>query len=397
MTSFPEFLKNYDSEQLQVHAPQLYRIYKNLIREIQHGMSMLYQAGFNTAALALIGDLHPSSLMRYKIGKDIIFQQKNYYSDLLDKLLLLFPTIQGSFPKHMKVNDFYKRTFVPMIDSVNSQTEINMYYHTLGQLLAFVLLLRGIDMNVENIIISEGRPILFDFECIFSGKNLQPDNYSIDSTGMVQTAIEFDVSAITGGMTPVQSYLKAVLSGTSKKPTIDWKVPSKGHYYNKPNFKGNVANPLQYKSDILSGFREMKRLILEKLPEIVHLVSSTETGVRTIVSPTRFYRMILQSYAFPQVYTKIAPEDYIKNELTKRTLMYELVENKNLLEYEIECLTTWLIPKYVSEIHGTEILTGDNIVVANYKEPQFKTWIDYTKQLNQSFDNAEKRFQEIYP
>lgn len=392
------FLDGINLETLRNISPRLWRIASNLLSNLIRGYRIAQGEFQDSSIITFIGDFHPYRSMRYKHAGDVLFHSLPYYDIFLRKLInTYFPSVADSFPKHFHNKAFIKRQFIPVKLDTDHEEDIIEYYTQLGKLIGITILVRGIDINAENLIAHLPNPVFFDLECIFVGRIESEDEYTLDSTGIVQVDAQYDVSAYTGGTKPVQSYLKPFLTGTKQKPRVQWRVPSKGKYYNIPTFRGIPVSPTNYREYVIKGLREVREVIFSHYGEIGKLVESTEVGTRTIISPTRLYRVILQSFAFPQVHTQLTPQQHFTNELSQRSPIVSISTNAFLREYEIDCLNSWLVPKYYSEIHSPDIYASDGKIVGQYRKTQYKQWVEHYRDLTVVFDKAEQRFSEIYP
>ncbi|MCC7289672.1 DUF4135 domain-containing protein [bacterium] len=360
---------------------------KNFFNELNE--SLIYGRKITRSEdFLILGDVHKFNDMRYKSGSNVYFENRAYYSIFLDKFLSsLFPHLKESFPPHSVLNDCIQRKFIKVNEESRNNEELREYYYNLGQVASILLALRAIDINAENVVINMPFPIIFDLECLFTNQIGEVDDYGIKSTGIVEINEEFDMSALSGGMKPVKSYLKPIISGSELRPVIKWSAQSKGVYYNIPLVKGDKVDYKGFSNEIISGMTLASQIIKNNGTNIRNLVHETEIGTRVILAPTKLYKIILQSYMFPQVYEQKTMAKHAKEELKSRETIHSLASMKGLERDEIKSLSYGLIPKYHSEIHSTDILNNEGSIVAKFGVTQEETWLKY-------FEGWEKHFNE---
>lgn len=345
----------------------------------------------------IIGDLHESGDMRYKSGNEIIFKNRDYYAQFIcDFTSRFFPGLEQSFPVHRVENEVMIREFIPVQLNAESEDEVKTYYRKLGKVGAILLFLRGIDVNAENVITNMPDPILFDLECLFSPLHTKDTIYSFRSTGLIRVNKNYDVSGLTGGRAQVNSYLKPILTGTDDAPKVIWEVPSQGKFYNIPEIKGQRVDPVHYLGDFKEGFQLAAKHLEAEKNEVIKLVESHKIGIRIVAKATKNYRITQQQYYFPNIYSKIEIDSYLREELPKLDYIYAFTESEQLFENELVALKSGVIPKFYNEIHDTNVLDGRGNIVAKLIKSPFEVWKSYLSGYKEEVAKAIKMIDEEY-
>ncbi|WKZ30375.1 MAG: DUF4135 domain-containing protein [Candidatus Dojkabacteria bacterium] len=346
----------------------------------------------------ILGDLHVATSMRYKQNNEVLFERRPYYDQALAKIIdNFFPELKDSFPAHRHADTIIYRQFIPVQIESSNGGQLRQYYYSFGKLSALLAYLRAIDVNAENIIAALPSPVLFDLECLFSPHHPGSTKYSFRSTGIVKISDSYDMSAFTGGETPLDSYLKPLLGGTVLKPQILWKVPSQGKFYNIPQINGINIHPQSYMKDLINGVNDAFKVLEKQHAKIKRIIEDNEIGIRIVLRPTREYRLILLQYYFPHIYEKNNFEEYLKQELQGIDYIYAFGEEQSSILHEIKALKKGVIPKFFAEIHSKEVITPAGDTAAILTDTPFDVWNEYTKNLSSIQKDIITSLREAYP
>jgi len=325
----------------------------------------------------ILGDAHPGGVTKCFSNKVIKYSKYPDYGELLFSLsALIFPDHDNFFPKIIKKGNSFEREYIQTNLKTKKIEDVQEYYFNLGKILPFLLILRAIDINAENMIINLPYPVFFDMETIFSGKlDGESDEYGIKNTGIVKIGNN-DSSVLTGGLTEHASLLKPLICGDQYKPYIGWRTQSKGIYENIPVLNEVKAHPIKYVENLYEGYKKSVRKILEKKNEIIQIVNQSKSITRVIIRPTRMYRLFVLKSCYPQIYTKQTRESYLKESLENCGYIHQL-KIGNLIENEVLAMLDFQIPVYYTKIKEKGVFSASGEVVAKWNESPYEVWKSY--------------------
>jgi lantibiotic modifying enzyme len=348
---------------------QIFRRIEKFLKEIN------YSKTNGKEKIKILGDIHPYSSTKFLSEGKVIYHS---YPDYNESLHIVTKEVINDyyqyFPKIKKENGTFIREFIEIHKNTTDRKQIEKYYYNLGKFIPILLFLRAIDINAENMIVNLPYPKFFDMESIFSGTfEKDYENYGIKNTGVIKIDDDKDSSILTGGLKIKESLLKPIISGTNKEPIIRWRIKSKGKFNNIPLLNSKVVNPMQFLQDLVSGYEESVNTILERKEYISTLLKNTNTYTRVILRPTRMYRSLVLRSCYPQIYTEIKTEEFLKENLQNYSYIYS-IEDCSVLENEVESLEKLVIPVFYSSIHQKEIIAPNNKVVAYWRESPYNCW-----------------------
>jgi lantibiotic modifying enzyme len=397
-TSFEKYLISNDFLNIEQLNPNLRIICEGFISEILDSYSRYSFLNSNYTDLKILGDPHPIESLKFKISEKVLFKSSYPFELVFGNIIKkYFDDLTAIVPATSVKNSITTRDFITVSDSTVDESKVKDYYFNFGQIATLALFFRAIDLNAENIIINLPYPILFDLECVFTNDIGNEDQYNYKSTGLFKISDEFDMSAFSGGEKPLKSYLKPILEGKDDSPVIKWKAISKGRYFNIPQLDGNRVNPESYVNQVLDGMDCMYSKLKARRKKISIFLKSRKVSTRVILAPTKFYKILLQTYAFPPVHNSVSFAEYAKKELSQREPIHSINFSDVLINDEVRTLEKWLIPKYSSEIHSKNILNSSGEVVASFSNTQFDTWVEYIEggNFDTSFDSMYSSFKSL--
>lgn len=373
-------------EELDLNAKSFRKIVEIIENHLSIGKSL-----HNIPNIKLLGDIHPGGSTKYFFENSIRYSKYPDYGNLLSSLSkLIFEDYEKFFPKIEKNRELFVREY----SSVNIQTSnpetISQFYFNLGRVIPFLLLIRAIDINAENMIVNLPYPVFFDMESIFSGGFSQGSaEYSIENSGLINVNNGNDSSIFTGGISDRDSLLKPLICGDSEKPYIGWRTKSKGTYDNIPFLNGKKVMPSKYIKEINRGYTETKEKILLNVKSIEEVMLDLDGYVRVIIRPTRIYRLMILKSCYPQIYNEMSRKDYFEKALDECGYIYTL-KSKELIEDEVQAMLNLQIPVYYSSIKSNEVLSPMSKVVARWENCQYEVWKTYMQSFNEEFLNDQQ-------
>lgn len=352
----------------------------------------------NAKDVRVLGDVHPGGSTKFLSNRAIRYNNYPYYNNILEKVTGLVLGDYGNyFPTIRKDNSgLITREYVEIRKETKKRSEIKRYYYNLGRFIPVLLLLRAIDINAENILINLPYPKFFDMETVFSAefeKNIL--DYDLTNTGVIKVFGDMDSSLLTGGLSPIQSYLKPILVGNNINPEVIWKVKSRNKYHNIPILNGEKVFVGNYIEELLKGYRESCKRILLKRKEILKLRFSGDNYIRVLLRPTRVYRLITLQSSYPQVYNVENTREFMRKKLDEYGLIH-MVDTGQLLSIELDCMENFQVPVFYCNLKSKEIISPDGRVAAKFLVSPNDFWNDYVKKeiSKEFFERQESLIEE---
>ncbi len=342
----------------------------------------------------IIGDLHEGGMTKYLEGIHIKYSKIVHYESYIREILDLFNNsiLSNCFPSFHDNVTSISRKYIATQNETDNPEEIQRYYYNLGYTIPVVMLFRAIDLFAQNMTIHLPYPIYFDFECLFSSYTVSNQDYYIQHSGLLRLSEQFDISAITGGTTPLYTYLSPYLSGTEQKPVIKWKVPLSEKFSNIPLLNGVQVKPRRYMQTLIKGYDESaKKIFSIPKDKLINITQNNPPTVRIVLRTTKQYKALLQEYCFPNVYTvNNDAAQFFRDRLSNSKLIYNIQNADKLLDYEAYVLSKGLIPKFYSNITCNKIFGSPGKQVAEFPEPQISIWKKHLLHFHEFLDGQRK-------
>ncbi len=337
--------------------------------------------GIVTDDFVYLGDLH-DVVTKIKSGNSVYYENfldnENYFQQIITEIA---PAFKNLLPRFETTSQYIKRQYVKFDDSNFVPEE---YFENFGLLLAFAFFFRLTDLHMENVVVSDNWTKIFDFEFAFS-----PDydhlDFGIMPTNLVSYKTEDNISALLGGYFPINSYMKPVMRvDDSGKPEIIWKVPSKRVLYNIPSEdKRNKLHPKLYVGNIMAGFKKGHQELTNKREAIVKLTKSSSFRVRQLVRPTRQYRYLMVSYAYPQNHTRFSLKEHYEHAFRHEPWKDFFNPVGDVLKpLELADCASLKIPYYYSDIRNNEVYHSSGKVIGHLKETPVESFIRHIEPRN---------------
>jgi len=241
-----------------------------------------------------------------------------------------------------------------------SPEDVALFYYRLGNLIALVHALGGVDFHLENIIASGSHPVLVDLEGLFHPRSIvigadtgfvraqQWLERSVLGTGLLPRATavvqqRLDLSGVGGKPGQLWPRLVPVVvgSGTDEMRITLGEVAIKASM-NRPWLRGGEVDAIEYVDTIVEGFWEASTLIERHRPSIERMLESfADVEVRHIPRPTVRYGMFLRESWHP---------DYLRDALARDRLL-----DKLWAEAEVRPELVPLVPSEQSDLRIGDI------------------------------------------
>lgn len=196
---------------------------------------------------------------------------------------------------------------------------IGRFYHRLGAVLALVYAVDGTDMHYENLIACGDQPVLIDIETLFHPTLLTAAPSSDPAANALANSVTrtallpqvllgdhgvFDLSGLggdhDGANYPAES-VDWLDPATDTMRLVRRPKPSTGAH-NRPRLGGEEAEPGDYQTALLAGFRVGHDTICAHREELLDLLRGcADVPVRFVARATRTYATVLDETTHPDV------------------------------------------------------------------------------------------------
>ncbi|MCX0386937.1 type 2 lantipeptide synthetase LanM family protein [Clostridium perfringens] len=292
--------------------------------------------------------------------------------------------------KSLKIYTTQNCGWVKFVDYKECLTLKNVsdFYYKTGKILCLLYTLNGNDMHSENIIANGEFPMLIDLETIIHpniskeyyednaiGKCLKELKESVNSTLLLPSKVinyKNNKSLDIGGLTYKEEQLSPFKSKfienigrddvkiTEKYGTIKAKN-------NCPSFNGKKEPSYKYKNEIILGFKDTYKWILQNKKIYISKICSyfKDSKVRALYGPTNVYAQLLNTSFHPDLLTN-SIDRYIflhriaLNYKNKNTKLISC-EIKNLMQCDIPYFSQNIDNNIVNNIDSDDIIINENI------------------------------------
>ncbi|HEU4767485.1 MAG TPA: type 2 lanthipeptide synthetase LanM family protein, partial [Pyrinomonadaceae bacterium] len=317
---------------------------------------------------------------------------KSLAIDIHFQELLSWFNERGDFPQFSTFNvidrgDYGWTEFINARDCA-SVDELKRFYQRQGAYLALLYALEATDFHYENLIAAGEHPMLIDLESLFhartealdANEDAQTVNHlmaqSVLRVGLMPQRLRFsgdengvDLSGIGGSpgqLTPHGvPYLED--AGTDRIRLIRKRIAMSGAK-NRPTVNGAEVNPLDYREDMINGFKSIYRLMMQHREELLAedgpLSRFAGDEVRYIIRPTRTYAMLLNESFHPDILRNALDRDRFFDRLWVGS--EERPYLATVIPAEIEDLQRGDIPIFTTRPNSCDIWTSSNQLIPNF-------------------------------
>lgn len=294
--------------------------------------------------LDVSGDSHRGNrtvlILTFSCGFKIVYKPKSLTVDVhFQELLTWINNFNQFLPfKTFKVINCSNYGWVEFIDhkSCNSLTEIKNFYTRQGGYLALLYLLNASDFHHENLIATGEHPVLIDLETLF---HPHLGEFQYDQATKLASLLYVN-SVLSVGLLPIPLWTNNESQGIdlSGLGTMGTQLtPHKLPYWDgigtdemklqkrqmeivgdqhRPYINDQEINVLDYQSEILTGFTQIYRLLLEHQAEFHHHLSTfANDQIRVVIRHTQEYGLLLQDSFHPDVLRDAISRDQLFDKL----------------------------------------------------------------------------------
>ena len=315
-----------------------------------------------------IADVHNQGRQVIRIqldnGKEILYKPRSMENEQkYMRMLRWLSKKTGVSQYEYDFRSFSDHSWCSIVEykSCNSQEELREYYKRLGVQLFLTYFLSTKDLHYENIIACGEYPVLIDLETMvtttYSHKRETADeeiyyrlSHSVLATGLLpyshwnRGGKGIDSSGIGGNEGQTYPFkVPTVINPKTSQMHIEYRHPQTQKAQNLATMNGNFESPVRYEEEILSGFTQAYRAVLDCKEEFkMRLRDLEDTKIRFLAADTQRYSMLLSSSYHPSL---------LKDGADREIFLYSLWrgrddEDKELVEKEVRSLLKGDIPYF---------------------------------------------------
>ena len=302
----------------------------------------------------------------------IIYKPRNLTSDIQFQKILniinennVLNNVKFKTINMFTTNDMGWMDYIDYAECKN-EFEVQEYYFKIGSLLCLLYVFNAVDMHFENIIANGPHPYIIDLESLFhvclKMKLLDPSSSqnraidyiqrSVSSVGLLPSKITIGKSGqkrsiSVGGLDLVEGQKNFLKTNFLDKSNLDnikmnLKEITISEKENVPMFNGKKINSFQYKDNIINGFEETYKWILNNKNDFKNTVLSyfNDTSNRIIIKPTFLYSHLLNISYHP---------DFLQSSIDRKIILSRIalvLDNNSIVKNEIKALKLGDIPLF---------------------------------------------------
>lgn len=190
---------------------------------------------------------------------------------------------------------------MPFLNSRKSKSNIeaDQFTFALGALTAVAYSLRMVDLHLENILVSDGKPIIIDPECILY--NFIPDapNDRLLSTGLLSHNPA--LSAIRGGDLSKQKVVQ-IDAYIRKDGVLDYNKPVDSFHNRLQGRSGQLVDPSVHRKSLIGGFINSYQWMMSHKGEMKDIIChwvQDDFRIRYLARKTKLYTATIHMLNLP--------------------------------------------------------------------------------------------------
>ena len=279
------------------------------------------------------GDTHRGGrsvmIARFDSGFQIVYKPKSMAVDVHFQELLLWLNGRGCSPplRTLNILDCATHGWVEYVEYQPCDTEeqVENFYRRLGLYLALLYAINASDFHLENLIAAGEHPLLIDLETLFNpefNRLDERDAFQLAQRAMIESVLVagmlpqrmwsgedfggLDISGLGGaaGQLTPDRLPRADASGTDEMHYVREYLELTGEA-NRPMLNGVEISALDHVEEVVGGFKEMVRLLLDNRDELLARGGPLERfdhdEIRVLIRPTRTYDQLLFESFHPDV------------------------------------------------------------------------------------------------
>lgn len=317
----------------------------------------------------------------------------------------------GTLPE-LRTLDFVHRNDYAWMEWVqpaecSTEDEVVTYYRRAGMLMCLFYALNATDMHLENIIAEGGQPVPVDLETL-AEPMVDPSKREINEsvkvvadtvvrTGVVPRYLPSDDVGDMGGFSAQQGEIDREIqqftnTNTDRMELEERPIPNhEGR--NLPKYDGEVIEPRENTDQLLRGFRDMYRFVLDNKQAVlgedgpIEGFVDRQSRVRVLYRGTSVYGNIRKSMGTPSFHRTGLPFG-IRTEALARVVVAGDVDREvwSIYEAERDVLRRFNTPRFNAKIDSTDIYDLDEVTIEEFFEEKP---IDQIRDRIRSFDDSD--------
>lgn len=180
------------------------------------------------------------------------------------------------------------------------EEHIASFMEKIGMLTAVAFALGFVDLHLENLIVSGTKPVIIDPECIFYPfAEQETASDRLLSTGLLSRNAH--LSSLRGGQTqavPMHEFTMYLASDG----VIRYRKPFQPHRNRLRARDGGCADPADYKSEFISGYRTAHKWFVDNRDNVCDLINAQvrdDFRIRYLVRKTKHYASVIYMLNLP--------------------------------------------------------------------------------------------------
>ncbi|MDS3898914.1 type 2 lanthipeptide synthetase LanM [Staphylococcus hominis] len=346
----------------------------------------------------------------------LIYKPKNLkinlsYKKFVDSINAISEKGKIFYPKTLCVNNHAYEEYIKYRNCKNSD-ELRTFYYNFGFVMGLVYFLNGTDMHMENLIADSFKPTIVDLETLIQQPlaSENKDSYTdeiislyfhrinrtlflTDETRTLANKGGLDLSAING------RFKKEMIDGlkltNTKRDDIKF-INSKFDLPSSNNLpyihKTELVNYNEYKNEILEGFSELSKILLDNKDYIQEKLDTFKNvTTRILVRDTSQYDSIIKQIHHP---------DLLENMLDQEKILENMwglsVANKQLINSECTQLRNLDIPIFFMNSSKNYVVDPLENKIKDIYDDIPLNYLKYClNNVNDSYINKQKSFISI--
>lgn len=332
----------------------------------------------------ILGDVHPGWCCKIGISKKDEKQGKILYSSKYNDDYIwrsIFCSIDNIFtsffPSIIVDGKIVVRDFVDVVQDAFRGDDVEKYYWHIGYVIALLWIVRGVDINMENVLCHIPYPVIFDYECL-----MIPEldhywwEYNVHFTGLIYNDENNNNSLLLWGYTQRISYTTPVVIMENGRPHIIRKVPSRKKPVHIPYFDNEKVYSIDYIKHFFAWWNDFINSKASKAIQIItEWVMEYNPYIRALMRPTKVYDIIISEVAIQRALGNKNIYSYVYQRLKGSRLLPCIQEERNFIGQEVECLLKGIIPSYYMKVADNLIINAEGEIVGLCYRSPFSIWL----------------------
>lgn len=359
-----------------------------------------------------IGDGHNHGRHVLKIQLDygtiIIYKPRSMVNEKsYDTLLRWFENKTGIEQFHYSYLSFENHSWCENVaqKTCESMQELEGYYKRFGVHLFLTWILGTRDLHFENIIAAGKYPVIVDLEMLLSDGSKKAGQttvseeilHQLSSSVLLSGLLPYyhwnrggegiDGSALCGGTGQTYPFkIAGIVNDKTSDMRIEYYHPRTTVSHNRASLKGIFYSPKMFEKQIVSGFLESYKAVLQNRKELMEIAAILKTTMnRFLAADTQRYSMLLNSSYHPSLLSDAAEREIFLYAIWTGRRM----EDNLIVEAEVNEMLRGDIPLFCCGANDRHLRADNKVVIRNYFE-----WSAYESFLIRVRDLSDKDVQK---